>query len=155
MTGLPRLSLSLACLLLSSLLIQSILSVHITTAPFSQLPVIPSILPVLNSNVSYVHHIPRTLWIAVKDRNDPLPPHLKELFDRNPTWTVRICDNVCKDEFMANEFFNTSVSAVYHIINPLVGAARADVWRYAVLFTYGGVYLDDDSDIRVPLDEVS
>ena len=26
--------------------------------------------------------------------------------------------------------------------------------RYAVLWLYGGVYIDDDSDIRTPLDKV-
>ena len=42
----------------------------------------------------------------------------------------------------------------YHAINPAVGAAKADIWRYCVLYVYGGLYLDDDSDIRTPLDEV-
>ncbi|RYY75949.1 hypothetical protein EON63_18875 [archaeon] len=48
----------------------------------------------------------------------------------------------------------TPPGAVYDLINPLVGAARADVWRYAVLYTYGGVYLDDDSDMKTPFDDV-
>lgn len=124
-------------------------------AYFSQLPVVPANLPTITKNSTYDKQIPRKLWIAVKDRNDPLPPHLKELFDRNSKWEVNICDNACKDEFMANEFYNTSVSAVYNLINPLVGAAKADIWRYSVLYTYGGVYLDDDSDMKTPLDEVS
>ena len=34
------------------------------------------------------------------------------------------------------------------------GAFKADLWRYSVLYAYGGVYLDDDSDIKTPLDEV-
>ena len=32
------------------------------------------------------------------------------------------------------------------------GAARADMWRYAVLWVFGGAYVDDDSDIRTPFD---
>eukprot|EP01039_Chlorochromonas_danica_P008965 gene8965-9895_t len=139
--------------------------------PFNGLPLLPLQLPPAagteagggggggegresKETAPYHKHIPRRLWIAVKHRDDPLPPHLKELFDRNPGWEVTICDNLCKDSFMTNQFANTSVSAIYHLINPLVGAARADVWRYAVLYTYGGVYLDDDSDIKVPLDDV-
>ena len=31
---------------------------------------------------------------------------------------------------------------------------HVDIWRYAVLYTFGGLYLDDDSDIRTSLDEV-
>ncbi|RYY75951.1 hypothetical protein EON63_18885 [archaeon] len=56
---------------------------------FAHLPAIPATLPSLPTTTSYTKHIPRKLWIAVKDRNDPLPPHLKELFDRNAHWEVR------------------------------------------------------------------
>jgi mannosyltransferase OCH1-like enzyme len=38
------------------------------------------------------------------------------------------------------------------MISPAAGAAKADIWRYAVLYTYGGAYIDDDSDMKVPLD---
>lgn len=130
-------------------------SSHGSELQFLHLPVIPPALPTIETNKSYDKLIPRKLWIAIKDRNDPLPPHLKALFERNPDWEVSMCDNACKDAFMQNEFANTSVSAVYNLIHPLIGAARADIWRYAVLYTYGGVYLDDDSDIRTPLDQVS
>ncbi len=34
------------------------------------------------------------------------------------------------------------------------GAFKADLWRYSVLYAYGEVYLDDDSHIKTPLDEV-
>jgi hypothetical protein len=98
--------------------------------------------------------IPRIIWIAVKDRKDALPSHLTAFFARNPTWAVHVCDNQCKDHFMTTAFGNTSLAWAYYAINPLVGAARADSWRYCVLYSFGGVYLDDDSDIGVPLDQV-
>ena len=41
------------------------------------------------------------------------------------------------------------------MINPVMGSVKADIWRYCVLYTFGGLYLDDDSDIAVPLDDVS
>lgn len=44
----------------------------------------------------------------------------------------------------------------YHLVRtPPYFASKADIWRYAVMYTYGGMYLDDDSDIRTPLDEVN
>lgn len=106
-------------------------------------------------DTSYNKYIPRNIWIAVKDRNDDLAGHLKEFFKRNDQWKVNVCDNQCKDEFMNATFPDTSLLWAYHTINPLVGAARADLWRYAVLYMNGGLYLDDDSDIKVPLDEVT
>ena len=32
----------------------------------------------------------------------------------------------------------------YNAINPKLGAAKADVWRYAVMWCYGGFYMDYD-----------
>ena len=67
---------------------------------------------------------------------------------------MNVCDNKCKDTFMNRTFADTSILWAYNAINPLVGAARADIWRYCVLYLNGGLYLDDDSDIKVPLDNV-
>eukprot|EP01031_Cornospumella_fuschlensis_P028662 gene28662-34604_t len=130
------------------------ISYQLEVPAFAHLPAIPATLTSLPLNSSYNKHIPRKLWIAVKDRNDPIPSHLKDLFDRNAHWEVNICDNSCKDQFIHTVWANTSVAAIYDLINPLVGAARADVWRYAVLYTYGGVYMDDDSDIKTPFDDI-
>eukprot|EP00948_MAST-09A_sp_MAST-9A-sp1_P001609 g1609.t1 len=33
-------------------------------------------------------------------------------------------------------------------------AYKADIWRYAVLFKYGGIYLDHEVMLRYPLDEI-
>jgi hypothetical protein len=59
-----------------------------------------------------------------------------------------------KDEFMNTVFGGTSLLWAYNIISPAAGAAKADLWRYAVLWTYGGAYIDDDSDMHSPLDKV-
>lgn len=126
-----------------------------TDAEVASWPVFPATLPeVTIFNQSLGKYIPQKLWIAVKDRNDPLPGHLQEFFNRNNKWEVNICDNQCKDDFMSTVFGNTKIFWAYSMINPLVGASKADIWRYCALYTYGGVYLDDDSDIKTPLDEV-
>lgn len=139
-------------MMLSALLL---LGVAIILAQEFDNPVFPETLPVLATvDPFYGKHIPRRLWIAVKDRADELPGHLKTFFTLNKNWNITVCDNACKDKFMNKVFAGTSILWAYNAINPLVGAAKADIWRYSVLFTYGGVYLDDDSDIRKPLDEV-
>jgi mannosyltransferase OCH1-like enzyme len=42
----------------------------------------------------------------------------------------------------------------YENINPMYGAARADLFRYLLIYEYGGVYLDIKSTIVNPLDDV-
>jgi mannosyltransferase OCH1-like enzyme len=98
--------------------------------------------------------IPRHLWIAVRNASDELNYQMPGLFERNPNWEVHICSNEMKDEFMNTVFQNTSLLWAYNMISPAAGAAKADLWRYAVLWTYGGAYIDDDSDMRSPLDKV-
>ena len=118
------------------------------------LPLFPAQLPALETRYNVqetgqvIKHIPRRIWVAVKDRNDTLPGHLTRLFERNPGWEVNICDNACKDSFMDEHFANTSISAFFHQLNPTNYASKADIWRYCVLYVYGGLYLDDDSDFK-------
>lgn len=90
--------------------------------------VIPRVLPdVTESLKSSGKHIPRKIWIAVKDSKDELPGHMKRFLERNKLWEVTVCDNKCKDEFMNTTFAGTSALWAYNRVNPLVGAARADI----------------------------
>ena len=58
-----------------------------------------------------------------------------------------------KDLFIDTVFSGTSIQWAYNAINPKLGAAKADVWRYAVMWCYGGFYMDYDSDFGVLLDD--
>lgn len=53
------------------------------------------------------------------------------------------------------DFIKTNYSTeIYNAYNKLqIGAAKADFWRYLVLYKYGGVYLDLDSYITISLDD--
>lgn len=57
---------------------------------------------------------------------------------RNSEWEVNFCGNYEKDQFMAETFPNTSLLWAYDILNPLLGTAKAELWRLAVLYVYGG-----------------
>lgn len=101
--------------------------------------------------------IPHILWIAVKDNPKSYLewPNIKNEIEINPSWSVHICDNVAKDSFMETFFPNTSLLESYRNINPVIaGAAKADIWRYAMLFVFGGVYIDSDSQLKTSLNEV-
>jgi hypothetical protein len=65
------------------------------------LPVLPAkVAPEPTINFTHAKLIPRIIWVAVKDKNDPYPSHLDHLFNRNPLWEKRVCDNECKEDFM-------------------------------------------------------
>ena len=70
----------------------------------------------------------------------------------NSEYDFRLIDDQGCEKFM-EEHFSGEVADAYFSINPKLGAARADLWRYCVLYKHGGVYLDIDSLIVKPLDE--
>jgi mannosyltransferase OCH1-like enzyme len=69
----------------------------------------------------------------------------------NPNYQIILYDDVDIDNFIKNNF-NNFIYNCYAQLN--VGASKADFWRYCILYINGGVYLDIDSDIIRPLDEL-
>jgi mannosyltransferase OCH1-like enzyme len=147
---------SRCCLIELLLLISMIVVFHMAQEiqPWD-LPVLPLHPPSQFGNVSaHDKLIPRHLWIAVRDFKEGLNAQMPGLFERNAQWAVHITTNQLKDEFMNTTFANTSLLWAYHMLHPVAGAAKADLWRYAVLWTFGGAYIDDDSDMRTSLDKI-
>lgn len=69
----------------------------------------------------------------------------------NSDYTYYLYDDNDMDDFV-NEHFNGEISECYNKLNIIV--AKVDFWRYLVLYKYGGIYLDMDSSIEKPLNEL-
>lgn len=69
----------------------------------------------------------------------------------NPEYQMVLCDDNDIDIFI-KKYFDEYTYHCYLQLN--VGAAKADFWRYCVLYVHGGVYLDMDSEIIRPLNEL-
>ncbi len=69
----------------------------------------------------------------------------------NPEYSYILYDDNEMEEFIKCNF-DEHVYSCYLKLN--VGAAKADFWRYCVLYINGGVYLDIDSEILQPLDNL-
>lgn len=99
-------------------------------------------------------HIPPQLHTTAPRHS--LPPRLAENWRRiramNPGWAVRLYDNQDIDRFIGTQY-GPSTLALYRLINPSYGAARADLFRYLCIYRMGGVYLDIKSTTLVPLHE--
>jgi len=134
------------------------------TAPWN-LPVVPKTLPsddelqqMMYSN-SNGKLIPRHLWMAFKevpkvsDRKD----YLNKMFIKNTNlnWILHLEDNAGKLNFMQKYYNGTSLLWAYSAIHPQVGNSAADIWRYGVLWLFGGLYMDDDSYFESTFDEVA
>ena len=98
--------------------------------------------------------IPRHVWIAVRNISDALPAHMKGFQDKNKAWQFHFSDNDAKDNFMEEHYPNSSILWAYHMLNPAIGCSKPEIWRLAVLFKFGGMYMDDDANIGMPLDDI-
>jgi mannosyltransferase OCH1-like enzyme len=96
--------------------------------------------------------IPKTIYQTFKTAKLPLITkwHIKRMKKMNPEYDYQFFDDERIEKFIKNEF-ETEVFDLYRKIN--IGAAKADFFRYAILYKKGGVYLDIDSLILKKIDD--
>jgi len=98
--------------------------------------------------------IPRIIHQTFKT-ND-LPSEISEvvqrLKDMNPTFEYRFYNDKDCIEFIKENYDEETLN-LYLSINPIYGAARADFFRYLLMYKIGGVYLDIKSCTTIPLEE--
>lgn len=99
--------------------------------------------------------IPRTIHQVWHDKRE-LSPALRANIDAigatNPHWRHHLYDVADMETFIARHY-GPAMLAVFHAINPEYVAARADFFRYLLIYAVGGVYLDMKSSTRRSLDE--
>jgi mannosyltransferase OCH1-like enzyme len=88
--------------------------------------------------------IPRNIFQTWKIKN--ISEKLKELTDswitKNPNYTYYLYDDDDCEQFIKENFDERVLTAWRRIIP---GAFKADLWRYCILYIYGGVYADIDT----------
>jgi hypothetical protein len=85
--------------------------------------------------------------------NHYLRENVEQLKSWNPRWTHILYDDAAIERFI-RENYGQQVLSSYLRINPAYGAARADLFRYLVVYRLGGVYLDIKSRFTRPIDEL-
>lgn len=111
-----------------------------------------SLLPQIPLGESIPKHIYQTY--KTKEITDPkLQQNIQHLQQLNPGWAYSLYDDADIESFILQEY-GEKILSYYLRINPRYGAARADLFRYLLIYRYGGVYLDIKSTLDKPLDEV-
>lgn len=79
--------------------------------------------------------------------------HIQMFRQSNPEWQFRFYSNEHCIEFI-RDMYGEQMQTLYLRINPAYGAARADFFRYLLMYAIGGVYLDIKSTIVPPIDSI-
>jgi inositol phosphorylceramide mannosyltransferase catalytic subunit len=98
--------------------------------------------------------IPRIIHQTFRSHDLPeeLRANVAAIEAMNPGWEHRLYDDAEIEAFI-RESYGNEILGYYHRIDPRYGAARADLFRYLLLYRVGGVYLDIKSTTVRPLDE--
>ena len=96
--------------------------------------------------------IPKTIYQTYKTADLPLLTrwYVSRMKSRNPAYDYQFYDDVRIDQFIHQEY-GAEIYQLYKKIN--IGAAKADFFRYAILYKKGGIYLDVDSLLLNKLDD--
>ena len=90
--------------------------------------------------------------IGLNHSHPTIQQQIQKTKDLNPTYEYRLLtEENDMDEFVKANFQGRICDA-YQILNILV--AKVDFWRYLMLYKCGGVYLDMDSSVDKPLDDL-
>jgi len=84
-----------------------------------------------------------------KELPRPVVEIISELRSNNPDYKYFFYDDNDIEEFVRDNY-STDILTAYNMLQ--IGAAKADFWRYLILYKKGGIYLDLDSCINKPLD---
>ncbi|HTF82401.1 MAG TPA: glycosyltransferase, partial [Cytophagales bacterium] len=96
--------------------------------------------------------IPKIIYQTYKSSKLPVLTrwHIHRMKKKNPEYRYEFYDDLRIDAFIS-EAYGKEVFDLYKRIN--IGAAKADFFRYAILYKHGGVYVDIDSLIKKKLDD--
>ena len=77
--------------------------------------------------------------------------NIEKIKNLNPEWKYHFYDDAAVENFIKSNF-DGRIFRLFSKIDERYGAARADLFRYLVVFRYGGLYLDIKSTLLTPLD---
>ena len=99
--------------------------------------------------INYEQKIPKIIWQTFK--TNEVPSIMKDYVDtwilKNPEYEYRFYDDEDVINFLKNYF--PEYYEGYSMIK--YGASKADLWRYLIMYKYGGVYADMDCRCKKPL----
>ena len=97
-----------------------------------------------------INNVPLKIFLTWETRNIPINMYnnILLLHKMNPEFDIYLYDENDRLEFITKNFNNNILSAYYSLIP---GAYKADLWRYCIIYKYGGVYIDIKYHTYIPL----
>jgi mannosyltransferase OCH1-like enzyme len=100
-----------------------------------------------------VNNVPLKIFLTWETKNLPINMYnnLMLLYKMNPEFDIYLYDDQDRINFIKDNF-DPDILDAYNSLIP--GAFKADLWRYCIIYKYGGVYIDIKYHIYTPLIEL-
>lgn len=108
------------------------------------------------NNGKPLKYIPKKIFQLVEDKSK-IPVEFKEninfIKSLNPNWKYTLYDDQDIKKYIRDNY-GEEILKYYNKINPKYGPARADFFRYLLIYKEGGAYFDIKSAPTLPLDTI-
>jgi mannosyltransferase OCH1-like enzyme len=108
------------------------------------------------NNGKPLKYIPKKIFQLVEDKSK-VPVEFKEninfIKSLNPNWKYTLYDDQDIKKYIRDNY-GEEMLKYYNKINPKYGPARADFFRYLLIYKEGGAYFDIKSAATLPLDTI-
>lgn len=114
----------------------------------------PFFIPRTNtSKGNTINNVPLKIYLTWETKQLPINMYnnIMLLQKMNPEFDIYLYDNQDRINFIKDNF-NQNVLDAYNSLRP--GAYKADLWRYCIIYKYGGVYIDIKYHTYIPLIEL-
>ena len=100
-----------------------------------------------------INNVPLKIFLTWETKNLPINMYnnLILLHKMNPEFDIYLYDDQDRINFIKDNF-DPDVLEAYNSLIP--GAFRADLWRYCIIYKYGGIYIDIKYHTHIPLIEL-
>lgn len=101
-------------------------------------------------------YIPKKIFQLIFDKskvNPQFQKNIEYIKKLNPDWSYNLYDENDKVEYLTTNY-PPEILELFTSINPKYGAARADFFRYLLMYREGGVYIDIKSAMKFPLNNI-
>jgi len=101
-------------------------------------------------------YIPKKIFQTISDKTKIAPEFQKNvdyIKNLNPDWEYKLFDDTEVQEYIL-KYYGQEYLKYYNMINPKYGPARADFFRYLLMYREGGAYFDIKSAMERPLNTI-
>lgn len=98
--------------------------------------------------------IPKIIWQTYKTSYENMPEYAKDATktwqDMNPDYEYRYMSDDQVYDFVLDNFGQDMLDLIKSFKVPVM---RADLWRYLIIYVYGGIYADLDTLSQAPIED--